>query len=113
MGLKLAIGDNARADIRGYYKDHHGSTRAYEFVLEGVRFNQDEINDMTSDEGLKASEALEKKITGWQNQNLVLQEDDTPAPFSKEAFRLLLNIPGMPGTCLNAYVKACAVTSKN
>jgi hypothetical protein len=57
---------------------------------------------------------MKKITTGWRDQRLVLEEDETtPAEFCEDAMSALMGIAGMGMQCLNAYLKVAGVNAKN
>lgn len=45
-------------------------------------------------------------VHDWRDQRLVLDDEDKPAPYSREAMGAMLDVVGMEGIVLNAVVKA-------
>ncbi len=82
----------------------------HSFRLIGKRYSKDEWRE--SVEALQASGGqrdvafLLESITGWTGQSLVVADDGVPVPFSTDALRLLLTIPGMDVSVFVAYQRA-------
>lgn len=51
--------------------------------------------------------------TGWTGQTLVLNDDDTPAAFCKNAFEVMLGVPSLLGLILQSYLNESAAKTKN
>lgn len=104
---KLNIGDVVNFDV--------------DFSLGGVnhrvsftanRMTVPELESKMSGEQQEVREYLLEKCTGW-NQEIVLDENDAPAQYSKESFLCLLGILGMPRMVLQKLTEASAAREKN
>jgi hypothetical protein len=56
---------------------------------------------------------FEKHAKDWQGQQLVLDDEGKPAPFSFEALQLLLSMAGMANLCWHSYVQQVQAIAKN
>lgn len=113
MAFKIAIDNKVLVEVKGSFK---GATRdakkGYDFELTMRRLDQDEINRRsTSSETIAAF--LEDVTEGWARQRIVLNEDDTPADFSPEAFKEMLRQPGMAPAIYQAYMAQVGAQAKN
>ncbi len=109
MKLKLAVA--AVVDVAVKFKLQDGSdTKTHAFTLIGRRMTQQELRDIAGDDSTSVREFLQKQITGWRGQRLVVDEDsEEPVPFSPEAFECLLTLPGMEMVAYRAYLNACVL----
>lgn len=113
MPFKLAIADRVAVAVKGKLP---GATRGthvnFDFTLDMERIDQAQIAAAhTSDEAI--SDFLLSKTRAWERQQLVLNEDGSAAAFSEEAFRALLNVPGMALWVHQAYLDHLRVQEKN
>ena len=52
-------------------------------------------------------------VSNWENQRLVLLDDDTPAPFSPDAFAYMLDQQGVAKAIYDTYLRECGAKAKN
>ena len=82
----------------------------HSFRLTGKRYSRDDwhavVDDLQASNGKRDVEFLVENINGWTGQDLVVADDGTPVPFSADALRLLLTIPGMAVSVFVAYQRA-------
>ena len=110
MALKLTIGDVIDVPVKGSVKDG-GKDVDFRFTLQARRISTEAYREQFGSESeLTKREVLEQHITGWKGQRLVVDEDDQPAPFSSEAFGLLMSVVGMEDTILMSYLKALQIS---
>ena len=111
--FKLAIANRVAVQIKGKLAGETRGTHVnVNFSLDMDRMSQEEINAaITSGEPI--ADFLVKKTHGWDGQRLVLDESGNPASYSEEAFRALLDVPGMPVWAWQAYMRDLGVQEKN
>jgi hypothetical protein len=112
MSFRLEVAPIVEAPVRLVFSDA-GRPRTASFVLLGKRLAENELRDELNVEGRTVGEFLQRQVTGWRDQALVI--DDTtgkPADFGSEALACLLSLPGAAQVCLEAYVKALGVEGK-
>lgn len=92
-----------------------GRTRTFKFELQADRITQDELRDeLGENKDRPVGELLKLHVTGWRNQQLVLDESTgQPADFSLGAFEAMLSVPGAPTAIFAAYVEACGAKGKS
>lgn len=112
MKYKIAIGNKIDVDVAGKIEDG-GSPKNFKFKLKCERLDQEEITKRMQNKDESIKEFMESVTTGWADQRLVLNEDDTPADYTTEALAALMSIAGMPVFLYQAYLKAVAVKEKN
>ena len=119
--FKLAVGNAISFPVTLNLMDG-AQARQFRFTLSGNRMSQDEMHEEINHPGKLLSDILlascasdpdQPRITGWSGQRLVLNEDGTPAEFSREAFAAMLSFVGVPRTIFDAYSEACGNKAKN
>lgn len=113
MKYKLAIGNVITFEVAGKLTETATQAKNFKFKLTCERLDQDSMSARMQDQGESLKDFLASVTTGWAEQRLVLNEDDTPAEFCPEAFTAMLSLAGMPMFLYQAYVKAVAVKEKN
>jgi hypothetical protein len=99
MPFKLAIGDQIEFPVTLELNDS-GTARKFAFRLVAKRLSEAELNKhidlmlsnaSTPESRNEATNALLlQKVVDWRGQALVLDDDGQPAPFSAEAFAVML-----------------------
>lgn len=113
MKYKLAIANVITFEVMGKITETATQAKSFKFRLTCERLDQDSILSRMQDQNESIKDFLASVTTGWADQRLVLNEDDTPAEYNEESFGALLLIAGMPMYLYQAYVKAVAVKEKN
>lgn len=113
MALKLAIADVIGVKVEGTLTDESGAAKPFRFVLRVDRLPHDEVKKALDDKNESVQAFFAQHARGWQDQQLVLDEDGKPASFSQEALAVLLTIAGMANTCWTAYLSQVVVAAKN
>ena len=113
MKYKIAIGNKIDVDVIGKIEEVGGSPKNFKFKLKCERLGQEEMFQRMENKNESYKEFIESVTTGWSDQRLVLNDDDTPADYSPDALVALMSIAGMPSFLWNAYLKAVAVKEKN
>lgn len=113
MAFKIAIDNKVLVEVKGSFKGAaRGVKKEYDFDLTMRRLDQDEINSrISSNESIPAF--LKDLTEGWERQRIVLNDDDTPASFSPEAFGEMLRQPGMAPAIYQAYMAQVGAQGKN
>lgn len=109
---KLAIASIVAVSV-AFSLNENGVTRQHKFQLICDRKDADTLAATMEDKDLTVKAFLDEVVTGWKDQKLVLNEDDTPAAFSRENFDLLTSIPGMVSVIYGAYLKEVGAKAKN
>ena len=112
MKYKIAIGNRIDVDVVGKIEDG-GTAKNFKFKLKCDRLSQEDMTERMQDKQESIKEFMASVTTGWADQRLVLNEDDTPADYTAEALGALMSIAGMPVFLYQAYLKAVAVKEKN
>jgi phage gp37-like protein len=112
MARKLAISNTVTPEVKVVVRDG-GSVKSFKFKLVCTRKSSDELTADLKREDLSVSAFLKDVTTGWEGQQLVLEDDGSASPFSPEAFDDLMQIAGVPALCLQAYLKEVQAKEKN
>lgn len=110
--FKLVVSDTVEFAVCLSVNDG-GQAKEFRFRLQGRRISQAEISGMASGEGQDTPTAdfLRGNITGWDGQTLVVNEDNTPAKFSAEAFDAMLGLVGAGNVIFADYLGALAASA--
>lgn len=109
MKFKIAIGNTVLVPVKFTLKD--GSVnKLFTFSLTAIRKTPEEIDEQPE---LTIKDFLLENVTDWSGQRLVLQDNDEPAPFSRDALDYLLKQPGLLGIVWTAYQRECGGKEKN
>jgi hypothetical protein len=109
MKYRLSIADKIKLPLRFTLNDN-GKKAEHKFSLTAARMPQADMRAMVADGEKTVRELLIEKISGWEGQRLVIGEDDDPAPFSVEAFEVMLSITGVDSIIFNAYMREMGVS---
>lgn len=109
---KLVVSDTVIVTVAGNTKNGSGRPAPFKFSLVCDRRGADALKDQLEG-GATTKDVLRDVTTGWRDQRLVLEQDDSAAEFCAEAFDALLDIAGMANLCFNAYYKENAAAEKN
>lgn len=112
MARKLVIANIVKVPVK-FSLNNNGKIVPFAFSVTATRLNQDEIKAGVGDGETLISEFLTTIITGWDGQQLVVEEDGTPADFDSESLAMLLGTAGVSVAIFNAYLKECAAKAKN
>ena len=113
MKYKIAIGNTIDVDVVGKIEEGGSSPKNFKFKLKCERLGQEEMLQRMQNKDESVKEFIESVTTGWSDQRLVLNDDDTPADYTPDALVALMSIAGMPMFLYQAYLKAVAVKEKN
>lgn len=109
---KVVVSDTVIVPIVGSTKDANGRTVSFKFSLVCKRKGADELKEAMASE-TTTTEILRQVTTGWRDQRLVLEDDDSPADFNEDSFDALLDIAGMANLCFIRYCKENGAAEKN
>jgi hypothetical protein len=109
---KLAVSDTVQVTVKVTLADSKGKLVNHKFMLTCERRGAEEMKELMSG-SFNAKEFMKEVTTGWEGQNLVLEDDGIAAAFEKDAMDALLDISGMAMVCFVAYGKDAAAQAKN
>lgn len=115
MTQRLAISDIVKFQIKLSINDA-GVKKDFPVWLIANRVSVETLQAKIEQDGeLKVHDFQRKvcleNITDWQDQRLVLNDDNTPAPFSQDGLALMLSVPGAVGITHAAYLEAVTASA--
>lgn len=113
MARKLAISNKVLVPVTVILANAAGRNETFKFHLVCERQESEALRKSMTDEKLSAVDFLHEVVTGWDGQKLVLEDDGTPSPFSREALDDMLSIPGVAALISRAYVLEVTAKEKN
>ena len=109
MSFKIAVGNVVQVPVKFTLRD--GSVdKLFSFSLTATRRTPEEVEAQPE---LSVKDFLLDNVTDWSGQRLVLQDNNEPAPFSREAFEFMLKQPGIVGLVWAAYQRQAGSKEKN
>lgn len=113
MAYKLVIGDRLDVAVKGEVPDGTGNV-PFRFSLQMRRMGVEEYRKaLAPDSEVLVRDFLLDNTVGWRDQRLVLDDDDQPARYTREAFECLLGLVGMEQFCFQAYLAALQIVNKS
>lgn len=110
---KIVVGNTVAVLVAGSHTNESGKAIAFKFTLICNRLDAADLKTALGSGETQVDEFITGVATGWRDQRLVLEEDDTPAEFCAEALEALLNISGLGMLCFTAYMKEAGAKAKN
>lgn len=110
---KIVVGNTVAVLVAGSHANESGKAIPFKFTLICKRLDASELKDALGGGETQVDEFVTNVVTGWRDQRLVLESDDTPAEFCPEALEALLNISGLGMLCFSAYMKEAGAKAKN
>lgn len=112
--FKVLVSDTVPVPIVLIVKDSNGKEVEKRATLVCKRTTATAIRGEMADKDRTMAESLRNVITGWQDQNLVADEDTgQPADFCPEALDALLDVPGVATVAFTRYMTEAAAKEKN
>ncbi len=108
MQFKLAIGNVVQVPVKFTFKEGNVN-KLFTFTLTANRKTPDE---MESQPEISVLDFLYENVTDWTGQRLILQDNNEPAAFSREAFEYLLKLPDVFPLVWAAYKRECGAKKK-
>jgi len=106
---KIAIGNVISVPVKFTLREGVVD-KLFTFTLVALRKTQEEIEEKPE---LSVKDFLLDNVTDCQGQRLVLLENNEPAPFTREAFDLMLRQPRVLSVVWNAYQMQAGSKEKN
>ena len=110
MALKLVIRNKLRVPVKGTIADENGKPVPFAFVLLCTRLTQTEIEAAMEDKNAPVRDFIQGVTNGWED---VLDAAGQPLPFDDDNFAAVMDQAGLPGVCLQAYMKEVGAPAKN
>lgn len=113
MAYRLALEDKVLVTIKGEFAgSSKGKKTSVDFDLTMDRLSQDEINTAMENGG-SVNDFLVRITSAWDRQRLVLNEDNSPADFDEDAFRVMLRAAGLGPFIYRRYLVEVGAQEKN
>lgn len=111
MAIKLAkISNQIEVPISGTLPNGKGGREPFSFTLVCDRLTDTDLRQLqTERDEQSVSEFMASVTHDWKG---VYAEGDEETPYSAEALSGLMNVVGMAGVVLGAYVQACGARGK-
>lgn len=109
---KVIVSDAVIVPVSGSIKNGERRPVRFKFELDCKRMTAEELKEAL-EVGTTVKDVMRTVTTGWRDQRLVLEEDDTPAEFCADSYDALLDIAGLALLCFNSYVKENGAAEKN
>lgn len=109
MSFKIAVANVVQVPVKFTLKDG-AVNKLFSFTLTATRRTPEEIEDQPE---VTIKDFLLENVTDWGSQRLVLQDNNEPAAYSKEAFDYMLKQPGLLMIIWAAYQRECGGKEKN
>lgn len=110
MVFRLVVADIVDVPLTITLNDA-GRSASFAFHLQARRLSQDRLRELVESD-VNTVDFLLDHVTGWRGQRLVVDDDDTPAEFSREALACMLDLVGVAQLMLSAYLEACGAKGK-
>lgn len=110
--MKLVIDDTVQVPVK-FETNNNGKGKSFNFNLTCNRLSQQEISEIIKDDDALVVDVLKDIVIGWQNQNLVVDEDNKPCAFSVESFEMMLSLKGIGIVAWQSYLKEVGAKIKN
>lgn len=111
--FKIVVGNTVAVAVAGSHTNENGKPVSFKFTLICKRLNAEDLKVALEGGAAQVDEFVANVVTGWRDQRLVLESDDTPAEFCPESLAALLNISGMGMLCFTSYMKEATAKAKN
>lgn len=106
MAFRLIVSDMMVVPVKGSLASEKGRT-PFSFKLSMRRLPREEYAAVFSPEAeMTVRQLIEQVTSGWSDQRLILDDNNSPATFSAEALAFLLDVVGMEQAVFKAYVEA-------
>jgi hypothetical protein len=111
MAIKLTISNTVQVPVKGKIADEAGRDQPFDFTLTCKRLDAEEIKALLEGgKDVQIADALRDLTIGWKG---VVDDDNTPAPYSPDGLAQLLRIPGLAMLSLTSYLKEVGAKEKN
>lgn len=111
MSIKIKVSDAVRFPVEGKLRDADGKEKDFSFELVMDRMDQEQFDQSLTDPDSKVSDLVPSKARDWNG--VVDTDGKTPVPFSQDALKQLLLIPGLTTIVWVSYCKHAGVQAKN
>lgn len=109
---KLVIDDSVKVPVK-FDINNKGKAKSFNFNVICTRLDQDEINAILKDDDALIVDVLKRIVTDWENQPLVVDDDNKSCEFSEESFAVMLKLQGIQKIMWVSYLKEVGAKVKN
>jgi len=109
---KLVIEDTVKVPVK-FDVNNKGKAKPFNFILICDRLPQDEISAIMKDDNVLTADVMKRVTKDWENQTLVIDDDNQPADFSADNFEVMLSLPGIQNVAWISYLKEVGAKTKN
>jgi hypothetical protein len=109
MSFRLVVSNTISVPVAGRLPDASGRAVPFSFTLTARRLPATELLSAIESNDRTVPEFLDSVMLGWSG---VQDDDGVELPFSASALNSLLDIVGMAGLVLKAYIEACGAKGK-
>lgn len=110
MAIDIQIDDTVRFPVKGKLFDAEGREREFHFDLDMQRMDQDEFDKELANDRITVRALVERLAKGWAG---VKGPEGDDVPFSNNALKQLLRIPGLSNLIWVAYCEYAGARAKN
>lgn len=110
MAIDIQIDDTVRFHVKGKLFDAEGREREFHFDLDMQRMDQDEFDKELANDRITVRALVERLAKGWAG---VKGPEGDDVPFSNNALKQLLRIPGLSNLIWVAYCEYAGARAKN
>lgn len=108
---QLAIEDVVSVPVK-FTANNGGKGKSFNFNLICTRLSQDELEAEMKDKEAPVTDVLKRIVTGWENQNLVVDSDKKPVDFSEAAFAVMLTFTRIHRIIWESYLAEVGAKEK-
>ena len=110
MSILIELDDLVRFPVEGQLVDAGGLKVDFGFEMDMHRMDQDEFDKVLSNLNVDTKSIVLREARGWKG---VMSREGEAVPYSQEAFRRLITIPGLVNMIWIAYCNHAGVQAKN
>lgn len=108
MSIKITVSDTVRFKVAGTIADASGP-QPFDFSLVARRLDAEQLRVRLDDSDTSIVDFLAEVVTGWQG----VKGDAGELPYSPDALRQLLQIPGLAALSMRSYLADVGAKAKN
>lgn len=108
MSIRITVSDTVACKVAGIINDENGP-QPFDFTLLARRLDTDALRARLSDESGSIIDFLLSVATGWRG----VKGEHGDAPYSGDALRDLLRLPGLAQLTFDAYLSHVGAKAKN
>ena len=110
MSINIVIEDNVTIKVAGTINTAAGIAKPFDFKLTCTRLETEEIDARVKDSDTSVVDFMLDVVQDWSG---VRGAEDSPIPYSEDAYRKLCKIPGVGRVAYIAYLSEVGAKVKN